>query len=169
MIQASEKQWMVLYTRARWEKKVEHLLKQQHIESFCPLIRSKRKWADRYKIIEVPLFTSYIFVKEDTSLFEKVMQTNGVVSVVRNNGKPALINDQEIERIKFLVQNYAELQTVPIENLKVGDMVEVKEGPFMNKQGEIKDITGNSVLMVLKDLNCVIIVKTDEQKLIAVN
>jgi transcription antitermination factor NusG len=62
--------WYAIYTRPRWEKKVNGLLEAKGIESYCPLNRVRRKWSDRIKTIEEPLFKSYVFVKiaEETRL-----------------------------------------------------------------------------------------------------
>ena len=57
------KKWFAIYTRPRWEKKVNLLLQEKGVESYCPLNKVKRKWSDRVKIIEEPLFKSYVFVK----------------------------------------------------------------------------------------------------------
>jgi transcription antitermination factor NusG len=57
------KKWLAIYTRPRWEKKVNLLLQEKGVESYCPLNKVKRKWSDRVKIIEEPLFKSYVFVK----------------------------------------------------------------------------------------------------------
>ena len=57
-----EKKWLVVYTRPRWEKKVDTLLKQQGIESYCPVRQVQSQWADRKKEVDLPLFNSYVFV-----------------------------------------------------------------------------------------------------------
>jgi transcription antitermination factor NusG len=57
--------WYAIYTRPRWEKKVNFLLQGKGIESYCPLNKVRRKWSDRIKTIEEPLFKSYVFVKID--------------------------------------------------------------------------------------------------------
>ena len=59
------KKWLAVYTRPRWEKKVDQLLKEKGTESYCPLNKVRRKWSDRVKLIEEPLFKSYVFVKID--------------------------------------------------------------------------------------------------------
>ena len=55
--------WYAVYTKPRWEKKVNSLLLQKGIEVYCPLNKVRRKWSDRIKTIEEPLFKSYVFVK----------------------------------------------------------------------------------------------------------
>jgi transcription antitermination factor NusG len=57
------KKWFALYTKPRWEKKINTALLKKGIESWCPLQIIEKQWSDRKKIIEEPLFRSYVFVK----------------------------------------------------------------------------------------------------------
>jgi len=63
--------WMVLYTRSRWEKKVDKLLKEQNIISYCPVVKTSKQWADRSKTVEIPLFNSYLFVRANMPIWKK--------------------------------------------------------------------------------------------------
>ena len=81
--------WYAIYTRPRWEKKVNHLLQGKGIESYCPLNKVRRKWSDRIKTIEEPLFKSYVFVKIDEEARTNVRMTDGVINFVYWNGKPS--------------------------------------------------------------------------------
>src|SRR3569832_1099930 len=92
--------WYAIYTRPRWEKKVNNLLSQKGIEVYCPLNKIRRKWSDRIKTIEEPLFKSYVFVKVNDEDRTSVRMTNGVVNFVYWNGKPAIIREKEIQTIK---------------------------------------------------------------------
>ena len=74
------KQWHVIYTKSKWEKKVDNLLLQQGFDSWCPVEKKERFWTDRKKIIEVPLFRSYVFVKMSKEDHTKVLSTIGVVN-----------------------------------------------------------------------------------------
>ena len=60
-----EKKWYALYTKPRWEKKIDSVLIRKGVESWCPLQKIERQWSDRKKIIEDPLFKSYVFVRID--------------------------------------------------------------------------------------------------------
>ena len=60
---SEEKKWHVIYTKSKWEKKVDELLMQKGFESWCPVQKQERQWSDRKKIIETPLFRSYVFIK----------------------------------------------------------------------------------------------------------
>ena len=54
--------WYVLYTNPKAEKKVAEQLNKIGIETYCPLVTKIQQWSDRKKKIEVPLFSSYVFV-----------------------------------------------------------------------------------------------------------
>jgi transcription antitermination factor NusG len=92
----STKKWYALYTKPRWEKKVDKALQQKGIEAYCPLNRVKRKWSDRIKTIEEPLFKSYVFVKVEEKDRTEVRYVDGVLNYVYWNGKPAVIKEEEI-------------------------------------------------------------------------
>ncbi|HMI01426.1 MAG TPA: UpxY family transcription antiterminator [Pedobacter sp.] len=76
--QATSRSWKVVYTRSMWERKTTQLLIQKGIHAYCPLVRSKRKWADRMKTVEIPLFSSYIFVHVNLKEELEVLQAMAV-------------------------------------------------------------------------------------------
>ncbi|AMR33524.1 hypothetical protein A0256_19900 [Mucilaginibacter sp. PAMC 26640] len=158
--------WMVLYTRSRWEKKVDQLLKEQNIVSYCPLVKTSKQWADRNKTVEVPLFNSYLFVRGNMTDLEKISQVPGVVSYITFCGKPAIVRDTEIENIKDIVKNYSDIETIPLANLQIGDEAMIIDGPLYNQRGEVQQVNGKSVIMVIKSMNCALTVKIDPKELI---
>ena len=95
-----DKKWYALYTKPRWEKKIDASLIKKNIESWCPLQKIEKQWTDRKKIIEEPLFKSYIFVHIDLTEKVRVLQTDGILNFVHYLGKPAIIRDEEINLIK---------------------------------------------------------------------
>lgn len=159
--------WMVLYTRSRWEKRVDQLLKEQNITSYCPLVKTSKQWADRSKMVEIPLFNSYLFVRANYSDLEKITQTSGVVTFITFCGKPAVLRDKEIESIKNIVLNYSDLEPIPLNDLQIGDEAIIAEGPLYNQRGEVQQVNGKSVVLVLKSMNCALTVKIDSKELIA--
>ena len=165
MKEVEKKNWMVLYTRSRWEKKVDQLLKNQMINSFCPLVKTNRQWVDRNKIIEIPLFQSYLFVHINAYEQARVMQTSGVINFISHCGKPATIKDNEIERIRTIVNEYTDVETISLKNINIGDTVKVTNGLLLNHEGEIAKIQGRSVVMVLDNINCALTVKINRKQL----
>lgn len=159
------KQWMVVYTRSNCEKKAHKTLNDQGITSFCPLIKTKRRWADRDKIIDVPLFNSYLFVKISSQEQSRVQQVPGVVNFVQYCGKPVSIADDEINRIKTFVSSYSDLRAITNSNFAIGDKIKINEGPLTNCEGEVVQMQGASVVMVMKELGCVLVVKVNRNQI----
>jgi transcription antitermination factor NusG len=166
MNKVNNDKWMVLYTRSRWEKKVDQLLKEQNITSYCPLVKTSKQWADRNKTVEVPLFNSYLFVRANFTDLEKITQTSGVVTYITFCGKPAIVRDIEIENIRGIVKNYYDIEAIPLTNLQMGDEAMIADGPLYNQRGEVQEVNGKSVVMVIKSMNCALTVKIDPKRLI---
>jgi transcription antitermination factor NusG len=160
--------WMVVYTRSRWEKKVDKLLQTQKINSFCPTIKTKHRWVDRTKVVDLPLFASYLFVNADPKEQLMVRQTMGVVNFVSHCGKPATITDSEIERIKSLIDSHENIEAVSLPRIKVGDHLKVENGLLLDWQGEVLKINGKSVVMLMKELNCALVIDTEKTALSSV-
>lgn len=156
---SNAKRWQVIYTRPRWEKKVDQLLKMQDITSYCPLRKIKSKWADRIKVIEIPLFSSYVFVYISPKEELKVRLTLGVVNFVYYMGKPAELRQEVVESVKDLLQVYPEAEVVNFDGLEIGDRVIVKDGIMNQKVGEIIKLKGKDVLVVIDSLNCALVMK----------
>jgi len=57
-----ETRWYAAYTNPRHEKHVAVQMDRKCIECFVPLYRSVRRWKDRRKELELPLFPGYVFV-----------------------------------------------------------------------------------------------------------
>lgn len=124
--------WYVLYTAARAEKQVAARLEGEGVEAFLPLHRRKRKWSDRIKVIEEPLFRSYVFVKCPEHQLYNLRQIPGVAAIVLYDRRPAKVRDCEIEAIKgFLV--YAENREI----VSSGDQVQILCGSFENVEGKV--------------------------------
>src|SRR4030095_6000510 len=112
--QTSKKRFAV-YTRPRWEKKVHRLLEEKGIESYCPLNKVHRKWSDRIKLIDEPLFKSYVFVKVNEEEKTPVRMTQGVVNFIYWLGKPAIIKEKEIVTIKKFLNEHHDVEVRSIE------------------------------------------------------
>src|SRR5262245_66596439 len=112
---STTKKWYAVYTKSRWEKKVHRLLQEKQVESYCPLNKVRRKWSDRVKVVEEPLFKSYVFVRVNNEDRTAVRMTNGVINFIYWNGKPALIKDREINAIKRFLDEYENVEVKPMD------------------------------------------------------
>src|SRR5947209_2963963 len=131
--------WLAVYTRPRWEKKVDVLLKEKGIDSYCPLNKIRRKWSDRIKLVEEPLFKSYVFVKITDEGRSEVRMTGGVVNFIYWNGKPAIIKEKEIQSIKRFLDEYENVEVVKMD-FKPEERVRVVAGPMMDQEGKIIEV-----------------------------
>src|SRR5206468_6535184 len=129
--------WQVVYTRSRWEKKVDRYLKDNNIVSFCPLIKKSSKWADRTKLIEIPLFSSYMFVYINNHEQTRVRQAPGIINFVVHGNKPVVVNEHEISRIHDIVKTYSDVETVNVGNINVGDTIKINNGPLVDCNGQV--------------------------------
>lgn len=145
--------WYVVYTKPRNEKKVAESLNNLGIESYCPTMVTIRQWSDRRKKVKIPMFNSYVFVKTDQSDYEKIRRNPGVLNFVYWLGKPATVREEEIKAIKRITQDGTEI-LVESQNIRKGDMVKIKEGPFKGLYGEVEDSTPNRLALYIQQLSC---------------
>lgn len=143
--------WYALYTRPRWEKKVADLLGSKHIENYCPLQKIERTWSDRKKIILEPLFKSYVLVRLAPKAHIPVLQTDGVLSFVTFQGKPAVIRDEEVDIVKQFLKDYEHIQVERID-LNVNDEVTIVGGPLMEQKGLVQEVNNRMVKVLLPSL-----------------
>ncbi|PWT73099.1 MAG: antitermination protein NusG [Bacteroidetes bacterium] len=143
--------WYALYTRQSWEKKVADLLTAKSIENYCPLNRVYREWSDRKKIISVPLFTSYVFVRIDKKDQFQVRSTPGAINFVYWLKKPAIIRDDEIALIKKFLGEYenVQLEKITVQN---GETVRVTNGALRGQEGIVMSASGKMVKVKLPSL-----------------
>ncbi|MCD7978529.1 MAG: UpxY family transcription antiterminator [Tannerellaceae bacterium] len=148
--------WYVLYTAPRAEKQVNDRLKAKGIEAWLPLHRSPRVWSDRIKIVEVPLFNSYLFVKCKEFELRDLLNIYGVIRTVYYNGKPAIIKEKEIEAIKEFLEQAANYP------LCIGEEVEILTGSMKHVSGKVKKIKKNYLVLYLEQLGATVSVKLDD-------
>jgi transcription antitermination factor NusG len=128
--------WYALYTKSRHEKLINSELNKRNIESFLPTRKIKRRWSDRIKTIEEPLFKSYIFVKTELPARKTdILKIKGAVKFVSAGVSPVPIDENVIHALQNLVQH--DIAIDPFPYLEKGDRVIIKSGPFKNTEGFI--------------------------------
>ena len=145
------KNWYAVYTRPRWEKRVVAQLEKKGLEHYCPLTKIRRRWSDRYKVVEEPLFKSYVFVYITEEEKGRIRLTDGVVNFVYWQRKPAVIKPAEIETIKRFLKEYEEVQARPLQ-VQPGERVRIKAGLLMDAEGVVQWVKGNRVYVQLETL-----------------
>ncbi|ADB38676.1 UpxY family transcription antiterminator [Spirosoma linguale] len=153
--------WYVLCTKPRKEKFLAKLLAEKQIEVYCPLIRRKRRWSDRIKTVEEPLFPCYCFVNVKESERADVFVTPGIVRYLYWLGKPAIVKDKEIDLIK-LTLNQFDHDLIHLESFNPKDKVVINSGSFMGQGGTVVNQQGIKVLIHLDSLQLCIRVDTSK-------
>lgn len=92
--------WFVLSVKKSQEKKVADILRKMSIEVFSPMVEEVKYWSDHQKVVEIPLFKSYVFVNIPEKYRGLVFGVPGVKSYLFLEGKPALVGDDEINVIR---------------------------------------------------------------------
>ena len=155
-----EKKWYAVYTKPRWEKKIDAVLIRKGIESWCPLQKIERQWSDRKKVIEDPLFKSYVFVHIDDTERTKVLMTDGILNFVYYLGKPAVIKDEEVAVIKrYLAEKDASILIISQEGFKEDTRIMVNHGVFMGNEGTVLRGGKKKVYVKLESLGQVMVVE----------
>ena len=140
--------WYALYTKPRWEKKVEVVLREAGYKVFLPLISTIRQWSDRKKRVQVPLINSYVFIQVAENELYDLLQFDGVVRVLKYLKKPAKVRAEEIENLKIICQHPDVIAADKVINVKKGTPVQITNGPMMGLYGECVEIKGQHRLLV---------------------
>lgn len=156
----NNKNWFALYTKPRWEKKVSQVLERKGVECWCPLKKIQKQWSDRKKIIEEPLFSSYVFVRIDRTESSGVLMTDGILNFVYHTGKPAIIRDKEIDIIKkFLSEKDASVSVQSFNSFDENTRIKINHGVFMDTTGTIVKGGKKKIYVKLESLDQVMIVE----------
>jgi transcription antitermination factor NusG len=142
--------WYAIYTNPRAEKQVRDRLMEAGVEVFLPLQKTYRIWSDRKKLVEVPLLSSYVFVKVTPLEFPKVYQSSGVVRFITFEGQPASIPQNQIDNLRLLINSDTEIE-VTSEKFAQGDFVEVIRGSLIGLTGELVKTGSHSRVVVRID------------------
>jgi len=121
------KRWYVAYTKLGHEKKVTEILVRKKVENYCPINTITHLWSDQ--VVRACLFKSYVFIRVCESELEKLYNTDGVINIVYRLGKPAVINDSEIDSIKQFLKRFSNVKLEKISmDLKQGAPLSVVPG-----------------------------------------
>lgn len=138
--------WYVLYTLPQFEKKVKRELAALKYECYLPIRSLLRRWSDRIKKIEEPLFRNYIFARSAPQSRYNLLELNGVLRFVCLDGKPVVLPEKEIEKIKLIESSFDDIDNESY--YTAGDQVRVVSGVFAGIEGVlIRKLTGSRLLI----------------------
>jgi transcription antitermination factor NusG len=141
-----ERTWHVLVTKGNHTKKVNTQLLKKNIETYLPLITRIRKWCDRKRAVEQPIFGNYVFVHVAPKQRLMALQTKGCARYVNFGSGPAVIKDEEINNMKNIFNVAKDLEIV--EYVKKGDVVEIIRGPLRGVTGVVEQYKGKHRILI---------------------
>lgn len=105
--------WYVLHTKSRFENVVNDGLIKKSIEVFLPKVKVRSKRRDRKAMIQVPLFSGYLFVKTDLNPYEhiEIVKTVGAVRIIGNKDGPLAVSQESIESLQIMVAGNIDVTT----------------------------------------------------------
>lgn len=157
--------WYPLYTKSRYEKKAYAQLIKSGYEAFLPLQKTKRQWSDRKKTVEIPLISSYVFVRIPKNKLYDVVNVYGISRYISFNGQAAIVRDKEIELLKLALENKNEIE-VKDGLLKIGTEIKFSTGVFKGFSGKVvKQSNKNKFLLELESMGKTILITVDKSQL----
>lgn len=138
--------WYALHVRARRENFVASQLENQGIQCFLPKYKSLRKWSDRTKEVELPLFPSYLFSRFDFQNRSPILMTPGVLQVVGSGRIGIPVPDEEVSAVQTAVTSGLPHQPWPY--IEVGERVCVTYGTLAGLEGILVNFKGNHRVVV---------------------
>lgn len=132
-LQVDKSSWCAIYTRHQHEKTVSEMLEAKGFEVFLPLYDSTRKWKDRCKVLSVPLFPSYVFVRGAVERRLPVLTTPGVHMIISRGERVATIPEAEIDAIRRTMEGNFRVEPHPF--LRCGERVRVVRGSLEGVEG----------------------------------
>lgn len=149
MSEKTASRWYAVYVKSRYEKKTSKLLEDRHIETYLPLIGRLKQWSDRKKVVEEPLFKSYLFVHTDLKNYFDILNTPGVVRFVCFEGKPVPVPDNQLVAVKSYIGEYdGDDDLAPLPELHEGQIVEITRGTMKGLVGRLVEIRGKQRLII---------------------
>lgn len=145
---SNDKHWFAVYTRSKGEKKLAIELQYAGIEHYLPMVKRLRQWSDRKKLVEEPLFRSYIFVYINEADYWKVLNTPGAVRFIKFEGKPVEIPPKQITAIKLYIED-PDPDESDLSDLQEGQLVRVKSGPMEGLIGRLIQMRNQFRLVIL--------------------
>ena len=125
--------WYALTVKPQHEKAVDEQLRFKGLETYLPLYRSRRRWSDRVKTIDLPLFSQYVFSQFPLEDRVRVLQTASVLSIVSFAGAPCPVEPSQLEALRAIVGSGLSYSPWPF--LHAGQRVQICGGPLRGLEG----------------------------------
>src|SRR5260370_23175333 len=141
--------WFVIWAESRAEKKVEKRLGAMGLSPWLPVVKERNRWSDRWREVECPLFPGYLFARANKANWNQVLRTPGVLTVVREGGKPALLADTYVTALRDAISRQGVTPEAVTDDVDYapGDEVIVQEGVLRGVRGIVRERRGGRQLV----------------------
>lgn len=138
--------WFAILARTGRERNATLLLENAGYECYLPMSKFIRRWSDRTKQSEVPLFPGYFFCRMDPNNRLPVLMVQGVMQIVGTGKRPIPVDEEEIAAIQRASKS--ELPTMPWPYMEVGHVAQIMEGPLKGLTGIVVKIKSGTKLVL---------------------
>jgi transcription antitermination factor NusG len=138
--------WFALHVRTQHEKSVAEYLRGCGYDLILPVYKCRKRWSDRVKEVESPLFPGYLFCRFNPMERLPILKTPGVIQIVGYNRQPVSVDEVEIRAVQTLMS--AGLPNQPWPFLRAGDKVQIESGPLRGVSGILTEFRGQHRLIV---------------------
>ena len=151
IVACRSERWYAVQTRARHEKVVVQCFREKGLTTFLPLVTEVRRWSDRQKSIELPLFSCYVFVKIMSTNEDRVrvLRTDSVFDFVGVPRQGTPIPDEQIDAVRTILEERLNWESYPF--LKIGQRVRIRSGALDGVEGILVSRDGKRSVVVSVD------------------
>jgi len=154
-----EERWFALSVVPRKEKATAQTLRAKGYLDFLPMYAVRRRWSDRMKTVEMPLFPGYVFCRFDAKIRLPILKIPTVMSVAGLGKTPQPIPDEEIEALQVVCKSG--IQPIPCPFITAGAKVQILEGPLTGLEGILTETTGVRLVLSVTLLQRSVSVEVD--------
>ena len=155
-----QKNWYIIYTKVKCERKVASIFTKKRIENFIPMNSKQVTSRRKRKIIQQPLFESYLFANIPENEIRKVKIIDGVLNLVYWKQSPAIVRREEIEVIREFTSNHHDI-TLEKTGVNVNDVVKVVEGSRYSINGNILTVKNTTLKVNLPSIGYALIARIE--------
>ena len=133
--------WLVIWVGSRAEKKVEQRIVAAGLSPWLPVVKERHRWSDRWREVELPLFPGYLFARASNPDWYKLLRIPGVLTVITQGGKPALVADSFVRSLRDAIGREGAVPEPITESVDYspGDEVVVQEGVLQGVRGVVRE------------------------------
>jgi transcription antitermination factor NusG len=139
--------WYAIHTQGRWEHVASSALREKGYEEYLPLCKVKKRWSDRQKTVDMPLFPGYLFCRLDISQSTvPILTSPGVMEIVRAGRSPVPVPEEDVEAVRTVLRSG--LAAFPWPGIVAGARVLVERGPLAGLEGAVLEIRKQCRLVI---------------------